>query len=301
MRLIFPKVKSSTYNRYKNILQWYLNPYLRLEPMSNISNEKIEVLCNFLLSDGGIKKSGLSSKTVSDTLSVLRSIIKYSNRIGISNCNVDYAVKIKHSTKQLRILSHYEQEILCQYLLEHLDSFNLGILLSLFTGLRIGEVCALRWEDISLEEKVIHVHQTVQRIQNTVGSETKTRVVITAPKSSCSIRIIPIPNELVNIIAKERLSASGFLLSNHSKPVEPRTMENHFKKAIQSCFIKNANYHCLRHTFATRCIELGFDIKSLSEILGHSTVNITMNCYVHPSMKLKKDNMEKLSSLLTVK
>ena len=179
---------------------------------------------------------------------------------------------------------------------------NIGILVCLFTGLRVGEICALRWEDISISDKTIHVHHTLQRIQNRSGEGAKTRIVITTPKSRCSIRLIPIPDALIRLLVLYRETSSGYFLTNNkNKYVEPRIMQNHFKKVLKENAIAPANYHALRHTFATRCIEVGFDIKSLSEILGHASVNITMNRYVHPSMELKKENMQKLSSLLAVK
>lgn len=172
----------------------------------------------------------------------------------------------------------------------------------LFTGLRVGEICALRWEDISFSDHTIHVHQTLQRIQNRANSKQKTKIVITAPKSACSIRTIPVPNDLIVILASYKTSSKGYILTNcEQTPLEPRTMQNHFKRALQKSGIAPANYHSLRHTFATRCIELGFDVKSLSEILGHASVNITMNRYVHPTMELKQENMQRLSALLAVK
>ena len=166
----------------------------------------------------------------------------------------------------------------------------------------MGEICALQWEDISISDKTIHVHHTMQRIQSHNTTGPKTQIVITTPKSACSIRVIPIPDELIEMLILYQKTTSGYFLSNsEQKIVEPRIMQNHFKKVLKESDIAPANYHALRHTFATRCIELGFDIKSLSEILGHASVNITMNRYIHPSLELKKANMQKLSSLLAVK
>lgn len=129
--------------------------------------------------------------------------------------------------------------------------------------------------------------------------EKRTRIIITPPKSRKSIRHIPIPDGVAQILEGYQRYGNEYLLTGKTNSfVEPRTLQYHFKKILQKSRIQEANYHALRHTFATRCIELGFDIKSLSEILGHASVNITLNRYVHPSMEMKRDNMEKLSELI---
>ena len=194
-----------------------------------------------------------------------------------------------------------EQKQLQQYLYNNLSDRNLGILVCLFTGIRIGEICALKWDDISFTEKHIKIQRTMQRIQCD-EDERKTKIIITTPKSKCSLRTIPLPDIVIERIEKDFQNREGYVLTGQKDIfVEPRTMQNHFKRVLEECKIRNVNYHVLRHTFATRCIELGFDIKSLSEILGHASVNITMNRYVHPSMELKRENMNKLNDLFTVK
>jgi integrase len=211
------------------------------------------------------------------------------------------SVSIKQCSKELRILSIKEQDCLYQYLYDNLNERNIGILICLFTGLRIGEICALRWGDISLTEQTLRVRLTMQRIQTSPGTDKKTKILIAAPKSSCSVRTIPLPNELVQILSSYEREENAYVLTGVTeKFVEPRTMQNHFRRITNACGISNVNYHALRHTFATRCVELGFDIKSLSEILGHASVNITMNRYVHPSMETKRKNMMRLSELFPV-
>ena len=202
----------------------------------------------------------------------------------------------------MRVLSKTEQEQLCKYLLAKLEPCNVGVLVCLFTGLRIGEICALRWEDVSFSDQTILVQHTLQRVQDKSGNDVKTKIVVTTPKSNCSIRTIPMPDELSVILAAYQRTSIGYLLTNDEhRFIEPRTMQNRFKRALEASGVEVVNFHAIRHTFATRCIELGFDVKSLSEILGHATVNITMNRYVHPTLELKKENMKKLSSLLAVK
>ncbi|MDB8681688.1 site-specific integrase [[Ruminococcus] gnavus] len=202
----------------------------------------------------------------------------------------------------MRVLNKAEQRQLCEYILKRPEACSIGILVCMFTGLRIGEICALRWEDISFSDQSIYIHHTLQRIQMHRGHGAKTEVIVTTPKSSCSIRKIPLPDEILEILVLNKKASSGYVLTNDEyKFIEPRTMQNKFKKILKAAGIENANFHALRHTFATRCVELGFDVKSLSEILGHATVNITMNRYVHPTYEMKKENMKKLSGLLAVK
>jgi len=296
-----PQFKESTKVKYTNLLKLYILPVFGEQPLEKITIEQIELFCKDLLISGGKNKDGLSTKTVSDILSLIRNILNFSSTKGFPKTEDISLVKIKQSTKEMKILSSIEQEKLCNYLYENLNNINIGILLCLFTGIRIGEVCALQWEDISINEKTIYIHQTMQRLQ-CENENKKTKIIITTPKSSCSIRIIPLPENLTKIIDEYPVKKTGyFLTSNPQKFVEPRVMENHLKRILQKLAISEVNFHALRHTFATRCVELGFDIKSLSEVLGHASVNITMNRYVHPSMELKRENMQKLSELIAVK
>ncbi len=298
---IQPHLKDSSSNKYMNLMKTYIFPVLGEIVLNEISNEMLESLCNSLLQSGGVKGNGLSFKTVSDTLSLVREIMKYAGYDNTSFISTARSLQHKHEIKSMRVLSINEQKKLCEYLYSDISGYNIGILVCLFTGLRIGEICALRWENISLSEQTIYVCETLQRVQDKSGTERKTKIIITAPKSSSSIRMIPIPDKLVEIISNYQISRTGYFLTNsNEKYLEPRTMQYRFKVALEKSFIAPANFHALRHTFATRCIELGFDVKSLSEILGHASINITMNRYVHPSMELKKENMQRFSGLFTV-
>ena len=302
LEFIQPQLKKSSIVKYNNLLTTYIFPYFENSSIEDITKEDIDKFSNELLKSGGQKKCGLSPKTVINVISVMKNVFEYATQYGKLDVIDIKKFSIKQPQKPMRILSLSEQEKLSKYLYEDLSPTNLGILVCLYTGIRIGEICALKWEDISFEEQYLYVHRTMQRIQNKENRETKTYVLISEPKSECSIRKIPLPNELFKLLVTLRSPKNTYFLTGVSyKFVEPRTLQNHFKKAIKNCKIEDANFHTLRHTFATRCVELGFDIKSLSEILGHASVNITLNQYVHPSMELKQKNMNMLSNLFSVK
>ena len=219
---------------------------------------------------------------------------KYNNLNVI--CNLS-KLTVKKKDREMRVLNLSEQKALLNVLLHDMDLYKFGVMLSLYTGIRVGELCALQWEDISLSNSILKVRKTMQRIQDTnAGATTKTKIIITEPKSQCSIRDIPLPEFIVDIAKQFADAPKAFILSGKKKKyIEPRTMQNRFKALVVESKIDDANFHCLRHTFATRCVEVGFEIKSLSEILGHANVNITLNRYVHSSFDLKYSNMNKLS------
>ena len=292
-----PRAKESTVNKYVNTLESYILPWLGDAGTDTLEPEQVEALCRRLLSEGGSLGAGLSPKTVAGVLSVIRSVLRFTGS--------DAALRLaglrpprRARRQELRVLSRGEQARLCTYLFAHPGPVSIGILLSLFAGLRVGEVCALRWEDLSLSEGTVHVCRTMQRIQDKSGGQARTKVVVTDPKSPCSVRTIPLPEPLIPILAAYK-SGEGYILTNSDlRYMEPRTMQNCFKRTLKECGVADANYHALRHTFATRCVELGFDVKSLSEILGHSSVGITMDRYVHPSLDMKRDNMRLLDRLM---
>lgn len=209
---ITPQVKESTSNKYWNLLNSYILPTFGSKLLCDITHEFLETQCNLFLKTGGSKGKGLSSKTVSDILSLIRNILQFATRKGkIISCDAR-SIQIKRQTKEMRVLSRAEQEKLCRYLYSKLDGCNIGILVCLFTGLRVGEICALRWEDISFLDHTIHVHQTLQRIQDRNNSEQKTRIVVTTPKSACSIRTIPVPEDLIVLLESYKTSSTGYIL-----------------------------------------------------------------------------------------
>ncbi len=291
-------VKESTYARYSHLIDTHIRTHLGQYQITKISTQLVEGFIKNQLSNGRLKDgSALSSKTVIDILTIVKSSMEYAkyNNLNVI-CNLS-KLTVKKKDREMRVLNLSEQKALLNVLLHDMDLYKFGVILSLYTGIRVGELCALQWEDISLSNSILKVRKTMQRIQDTnVGATTKTKIIITEPKSQCSIRDIPLPAFIVDIAKQFADVPKAFILSGEKKKyIEPRTMQNRFKALVVESKIDDANFHCLRHTFATRCVEVGFEIKSLSEILGHANVNITLNRYVHSSFDLKYSNMNKLS------
>jgi len=293
-----PIRKKSTIVKYMSQLKNYIIPAFGKFNLSDIGNEDIISFSNKLLTEGRNGQK-LSPKTVSDIFSRMKSIRRFAMLRGYEVNYVPNAVEIPLRQGQIRVLTSTEENKLLRYLKKHFDLTALGILLSLFTGIRIGELCALKWSDFSFPDKEFQVKRTMQRLHN-LNEDTakKTFIEIGEPKSPSSLRKIPIPVELMKYLKSAYVKDAYVLSGSKSKFIEPRTMENRFKSVLRKCGVQRINFHVLRHSFATKCVELGFDIKSLSEILGHANVNITLNRYVHPSMKLKHANMNKLNSFI---
>ena len=280
------RLKLSTYQKYKN----YHEKHIKNE----IGGYPVVYLTPVILKKFADKKqeSGLSPQTVNSILTFIGGCLKYANRqYGIAQTNIIY---LKTPTKEMRVLSRDEQQRLVRFLLEDTDIYKLGILVALYTGVRIGELCALQWKDI--QDGTIRINKTMQRLSTGNGTE----VIVGEPKTPTSNRIIPLPSFLTAEVEKfRRINENMRFLSNLTHTtIEPRVMQYHFHRYLEILDIPKANFHCLRHTFATMCVEKNFELKSLSEILGHRTINVTMNRYVHSSIELKSSNMEKLSFFL---
>ena len=204
-------------------------------------------------------------------------------------------IYLKQTKKEMRVLSIDEQRALTNYLMTDTDIHKLGILVALYTGMRIGELCALKWGDI--KDGVVTINKTMQRLQlpNT-GAST---IVIGEPKSASSMRKIPLPPYISELVEKFRLSDDRNFMSRLYHPViEPRVLQYQFKRVLKVCNIENANFHALRHTFATRCVESNVDIKTLSELLGHSGVGALIGRYVHSSFEQKQLSINKLKLIV---
>ena len=285
------QVKESTYVKYDTVLNKYIMPKLRGYLPLGFSGDVVNAFTKTLLEED------LSAKSVRDILTILRSILKYT-ATSLPGNFPDIKINYPKITKpEVRVLSQEEQQMLVTYLTSGDETYKLGILLALLTGIRIGELCALRWKDISLDERKLCVRTTVQRIRDINGTTgSKTKVIISTPKSGSSVRVIPLTSLAVKVCKQMNpQNPEAYILTGTTMLMEPRALQYHMSRYAKACGLEGVHCHTLRHTFATRAIEVNFEIKSLSEILGHANTTITLNRYVHSSMQLKRSNMEKLT------
>ncbi len=271
--------KISTYVKYRTVYKKHIEPLLQETAVSDVSCDLADMISGHL--SESMKKS---------VYCVLNQIFKYaSQKYGIEVPALKkYTFTVRK--KPVQVLSKKEQEKLVSALNQKTDVYKMAVLLGLFTGLRLGELCALKWSDIDFGNKILMVRRTVQRLST--GSS-GTVLVETAPKSEYSRREIPLPETAVTLLIKFR--NKNEYIFGVDKPLEPRTLQYHFKKILKEANLQDKNFHMLRHTFSTNCIERGTDVKSLSELLGHSDVQITLNRYVHPSMETKRQYLNSLS------
>lgn len=276
------QLKISSYQKYSAIFTNHISGQIGELPIKYLTSQVITRFTGDLLS------KELSRETVNLVLIVLG--------MGLSNAKEKYKITVpeihllKTTRSQTRVFSESEQQILARHLLSQSDVFSFGILFALYTGLRVGEVCALKWEDVT--NNTIHICKTMQRLKNAEGV---TEIMILPPKTDSSDRIIPIPAALKTIIEQHRRESGYVLTRSNGRFTEPRLLQNKFAGCLAECGIEKVNFHTLRHTFATRCIEAGIDVKTLSELLGHSDVKTTLNRYVHSSFELKQKSIDKLS------
>lgn len=287
------KVKESTYVKYSTAIDRHIKSKLGSCFPLGITTAVIDDFTHELLFE-----DELAPKTVHDILVILRGILKYTASLFPNRFPIIEIHYPKTPKSETRVLSREEQDKFIAYLLADMDACKFGVLLTLFTGIRIGELCALQWEQISLQKKTIHICATMQRLRDSSGSgTTRTRVVIGSPKSDTSSRTIPLTDYAAELCGKmSPRSSAAFILTGTENYMEPRTLQYRMEKYTRECGLEGVHFHTLRHTFATRAVEVGFEIKSLSEILGHANTSITLNRYVHSSMELKRLNMSKMTA-----
>lgn len=281
------RLKPSTYQKYdyiyhnhiENQIGKYQVIYLTPIVVKQFSDEKLA--------------SGLSATTVNGILVFIKTCLKYGSRqYALPMIDIIY---LKRKRQEMRVLSVEEQRKLTNYLIKDMDIYKLGVLVALYTGVRIGELCALQWKDI--KDGVMTTNKSMQRLRK--GTTHTTEIIVSEPKSESSFRVIPIPIFINEEIEKFRLSDEQNFMSKLYHPViEPRVMQYQFKKYLKDCNLEDASFHCLRHTYATRCVEQMIDLKTLSVLLGHSDISVTGNRYVHSSFDQKIASINKLKFIV---
>lgn len=292
------RLKDTSVSRYQNLIDTHILPELGHCCVSQLTTSVINRFLAAKLEHGRIDgRGGLSANYVRNISLVISSAMKHGASEGLCPPLLSPITKPSAPEHEPCVLSVENQTALEAELLKNMNEDKLLIYITLYTGLRIGEVCALKWEDIDVDAKVIHIHQTVSRSWAQESGTKHSVLSVTSPKTKSSFRCIPICSKLYKTISCFPCRKShGYISPGIAQSfISPRTFEYRYKQVLKSTGIKPVNFHALRHTFATRCIERGVDVKSLSEILGHANVSITLNTYVHSSMELKRLQLEKIS------
>jgi integrase len=290
---VYDRVKPSTYENYYRCMNKYVIPFF--SGSERITDSRVGQFVRT------IRQSSLSEASQKKILSIFKTALREILRDSDDYAVVLGAVKMpKAGDTSVQVFSRKEQRLIENAALGYDDKRALGVLLCFYTGIRLGELCALKWCDIDTEAGVMSIVRTVSRTKCFQHGGSKTELLVGMPKSHKSIRKIPLPAFLLNMTSDFRVNSgrdTNYVLSGSDIPLDPRNYQKLFKKILKSAGVKHSKFHAIRHTFATRALELGVDIKTLSEILGHSNVAITLNVYAHSLMELKKSAMDKLNEM----
>ena len=289
-------VKPSTYAVYVQIINKHILPFFGAMTAGQLSEESIQRFADNLLT------KGLAVHSIRDALMILKMILRYGEKLGAWP-NIVYEIHFPTTVKcnaEVPVLSQAEERKLLNHLKENFSFRNLGILICLYSGLRIGEICALQWKDLDIATGEIRVTKTVQRIWLSDGKEKAYTLSVGQPKTASSHRNIPICKELMKIIRPLRkvMAEDYYVISNSAFPMEPRYYRDYFRKLMVKLGIPPIRFHALRHSFATRCIESKCDYKTVSVILGHSSLATTMDLYVHPGFEEKRRCINRMAKAL---
>lgn len=296
--------KPASYLCYKNSMEKHILPYLGTIQYMDLTAERVQQEIHGWLQAQKLSNSrALSKKTIRDTFSSFKNALTHYGEA--YHLDRTWSFKLPKATpRPAEILSNADQKKLGSYLKTDVDAVKIGIYLVLYTGLRIGELCALRWKDVDFESKVLRVRASVRRrSKEETQKDEKPALEITSPKSQSSYRDVPLApflhKRLKEYYSQSHLSPNFYLLSEDSyKPMDPRTLQNHFKKILAKLDIQQISFHKLRHTFATNCLQQGIDPKTVSKILGHSDVTTTLRVYVHVTSKNMQAQIANLRELI---
>lgn len=284
-----PYVKQSTMAAYVLILENHIFPTFGED--NSLPEHSVQAFVLHKI------ESGLSTKSVKDILIVLKMVMKFGvKKEWMTYYEWDIKYPPNSENKVLDVLSVSNHRKILNHIQSHFTFMGLGIYISLSTGLRIGEICSLKWSDINVTDGILTVNRTIERIYIIEGEKKHTELVINTPKTKNSCREIPMNKELLGMLKplKKVVNDDYYILTNDERPIEPRTYRNYYKRLMEKLDIPKLKYHGLRHSFATRCIEVGCDYKTVSVLLGHSNISTTLNLYVHPNMEQKKRCIDKV-------
>lgn len=285
-------IKYSTYIKYETIINVHLNKYFENYLIHEITEEIIMNYFHELIEDQKLSISSMKAIRY-----VLKSVLDFAvERYKTVSINFKY-IKLGKTSQNFIPLTPIQRKAIETHCFQHYDSISLVVLLSLYGGFRLGEVAGLKWEDVDFENGLISVNRTIERLK--INEENyKTKLMILEPKSLSSKRIVPIPEFILEYMKKyleinKNDDLEHYIYTNSHKISDPRNIQYHFKKLCE-LYDFNIHFHTLRHTYATNCVMNNIDIKSLSEMLGHSHVSITLDLYVHSSLDFKKEQINKI-------
>ncbi len=288
-------VKESSYAIYNSYTYNKIIPYFEDIHINDLDLNIIQSFCNYLLIEGNSKNNrGLSYRTTKDIMTYLSGAINFLFKQNIIK-SFDLSFKIQKNLKpsSLKVFDDIEVIKLRDHLKNSDDPRNLGILIAMYSGLRIGEICALKWNDIDIVNSTITINKTLQRIYIKTPKKKLSKINISSPKSVKSNRTLPINSELKSLLIKNKENNSNYILTSSATPLEPRALRYHFTSMQKKLQIPFKPFHSLRHTFATRLIKNTNDFKTVSELLGHSSISITLDIYTHTSEETKKNCINK--------
>ncbi len=289
-------LKESTYAHYRYTLHKYILPILGVLPISALEERRLEQALQQIITPPDGQHKALSFSSARECLSVVRRICKYAAHLKVLR-PMELSVRLpQEKSRSTTPLSAVEQNRLRTYVLSTPTPRKLGLLLGMESGLRIGEICGLKWSDFDLNAGIIQIKRTVSRISCGDGH---TKIVVQMPKTRTSRREVPLPKHIVRALKTLQPSYPSdawFLSGSTVKPVEPRCYRKSIRAYLKQAAVRQVHPHVLRHTFATTCLQAGCDIKTLSELLGHTSANITLQRYVHSDLTRKRREIQRIFS-----